>query len=116
MAKRNFLSWEKDIRPHFEYFIPSMLVILDPSQSQILQITRRYNERIELNKEMILRNGIFQAQTAFFDLMWQAKDGDKTSIGYAKFIEEICSSLLKPITHLRIKTKNHLLSGYCEFR
>jgi len=94
MNKKEIYTWERDIKPHFSHYIPSMLRILEPSESQIRAIEKKYNERFELVKKTIKKNGIFEAEANVFDLFWNAKDGDQTCNGFLRFIETTCSSLL----------------------
>ncbi len=94
MSENLIYTWEKDIKPHFSHYIPSMLKILEPSKSKIKIIEKKYNERYQLEKELIEKNGIFEAEASLFDLLWNAKGGDETCNAFLSFIEATCASLI----------------------
>jgi len=89
--------WEKDIKPHFDYYIPSFLSIFQPSKRQIKKIEERYNERHKIESNVIKSTGVFESETTIFDLFWQAKEDEKGSIAFLEFIEAICASLINKL-------------------
>ena len=89
--------WAKDIEPHFQFYIPSMLNILTPSKKQIRCIEKKYTNRYNMHRDAIIANGFFEAETTIFELLWQAKEGDINSLAFLRFIEKICSSLISKL-------------------
>lgn len=94
--------WLKDIRPHFVFYVPSMLKILKPTPKHVRQIESKYNGRIRMYREAIAKEGVFEAETTIFDLLWNAERGNRNSIGFLAFIEETCASLLLLVDEERI--------------
>ena len=79
-------SWEKDIKPHFNYYIPSFLNIFQPSQRQIKIIEKKYNTRHKIESAIIQSSGIFEAKTTIFDLFWQAKENELVPCNIITFV------------------------------
>ena len=94
--------WAKDIEPHFQFYIPSMLNILTPSKKQIRCIEKKYTNRYNMHRDAIIANGFFEAETTIFELLWQAKEGDINSLAFLRFIEKICSSLISKLEIVQI--------------
>jgi len=110
------IPWLKDIRPHFAFYVPSMLKILKPSPKQIRQIERKYNERLRLYRDAVAKDGIFDSEETIFDLLWQAEQGDHYSIGFLTFLEETCASLLLLVDKERItKLQNTCFQAIMNF-
>ena len=89
----NVYTWEKDIKPYINHYIPNYLDVYKPSKRQMLIIEKKYNERYEHIKEEIEKHSIFENETTIFDLLWKAYEQDEGSIAFLKFIDNLCKSL-----------------------